>query len=84
MEYEEFQRRCRVSKVTWCLQGSAHGDQFVIYNEAEDFVRLMSEFAASTHSFDVWFRQKLTEITGIDFTRFESSQLPEQLLKFGY
>jgi len=83
-EYGDFQKRCRVQKVTWCLQSSPHGDQFVIYNEAADFAWLMREFAVSAHPFDVWFRQKLQESTGVDFSKFEPSMLPELLLKYGY
>src|SRR5262245_11417157 len=82
-EYEDFQERSRVQKVTWCLQRSPHGDQFLIYNEGEDFARLISEFAASTHPFDVWFRQQALEITGVDFRKFEPSMLPELLLEYG-
>jgi hypothetical protein len=83
-EYEDFQKRCRVQKVTWCLQSSPHGDQFVLYNDAEDFTWLINEFAEINAPFDVWFRQKLQEITGVDFTKFEPSRLPELLLKYGY
>ncbi len=83
-EYEDFQKRSRVQKVTWCLQSSPHGDQFLIYNEGEDLPRLISEFAVSTHPFDVWFGQKALEITGVDFRKFGPSRLPEPLLKYGY
>lgn len=83
-EYEAFQERSRVQKVTWCLQRSPHGDLFLIYNEGEDFAKLISEFAVSTHPFDVWFRQEALGITGVDFSQFEPSRLPELLLKFGY
>jgi hypothetical protein len=83
-EYDDFQKRSRVQKVVWFLQSSPHGDQFVIYNEGEDFSRLTSEFAVSTHPFDVWFGQQLQEITGIDFSEFEPAGLPELLLQYGY
>jgi hypothetical protein len=83
-EYDDFQRRSRVEKVTWCLQRSPHGDQFLIYNEAEDFPTLIREFALSTHPFDTWFRQQALEITGVDFSKFEPKMLPELLLKYGY
>ena len=83
-EYEDFQERSRVQKVTWCLQSSPQGDLVVIYNEGDDFTRLFSEFAVSTHPFDVWFRQKALEISGVDFSKFEPSRLPELLLKYGY
>ena len=83
-EYEAFQERSRVQKVTWCLQRSPHGDQLLIYNEGDDFTRLSADFAASTHPFDAWFRQQLQDITGVDFSTFEPSWLPELLLTYGY
>lgn len=84
IEYEDFQQRSRVQKVTWCLQRSPHGDQFLIYNEADDFPRLLSEFGASTHPFDVWVRQNCLDITGVDMGRFDPSRLPEVLLEYGH
>jgi hypothetical protein len=83
-EYEEAQKRYRVQKAIWCLQSSPHGDQFLAYNEGEDLARLFSEFAVSTNHFDVWFRQNLLEITGVDLSKFEPSRLPALLLKYGY
>jgi hypothetical protein len=56
----------------------------LIYNQGEDFARLITEFSVSTHPFDVWFRQQALEITGVDFSMFEPSMLPEQLLTYGY
>ena len=83
-EYEDFQRRSRVQRVTWCLQSSPHGDQLLIYNEGDDFPRLISEFAVSTHPFDLWVKQQAQEITGVDMGKFEPSRLPELLLTYGY
>ena len=83
-EYEDFQKRSRVQKVSWCLQRSPQGDLFLIYNEGDEFAKLISEFAVSVHPFDVWFRQKALEISGFDFSKFEPSSLPELLLKYGY
>jgi hypothetical protein len=83
-EYEDFQTRSCVQKVMWCLQRSPQGDQLLIYNEAEDFLKLSKEFSLSTHHFDIWFGRKLKEITGIDFSTFDPSRLPDLLLKYGY
>jgi len=83
-EYEDLQKRSKVQKVTWCLQRSPHGDQLLIYNEGEDLAWLMSEFAASTHPSDVWFKRQALEVTGVDFGKFEPAMLPELLLTYGY
>jgi len=83
-EYADFQRRSGVQKVTWSLQHSPHGDQFLIYNEGEDFARLSTEFGVSTHPFDVWFGQQLQDITGVEVGKFGPSWLPELLLTYGY
>jgi hypothetical protein len=68
-EYEDFQNRSGVQKVAWFLQSSPDGDQLLIYNEGEDFVRLARDFGASTHPFDDWFAQQLQDITGVDGAR---------------
>ena len=82
-EYDEFQQRYGVRKVVWFLQRSARGDQFVIDNEGADFAKLSSDFAKSTHPFDLWFTQRTLEITGIDVSTFDPSMLPEVLLEYG-
>src|SRR6266536_5654564 len=66
----------------WFLQSSPHGDQFLIYNEGEDFARLASEFAVSTQPFDIWFGQQPQEITGVDVAhirRFEASRASTEI-----
>ena len=83
-DYEDFQKRAKVQKVTWCLQRSPHGDQLLIYDEGEDLAWLISEFAVSSHPFDLWFKQQALEITGVDFSEFEPAMLPELLLTYGY
>jgi len=83
-EYDDFQKRSRVQKVVWFLQSSPHGDQFLIYNAAEDLSRLASDFFASTHPFDLWFGQQLQEITGVDLRKVQAAGLPVQLLAYGY
>jgi hypothetical protein len=83
-EYEDFQVRSNVQKVAWCLQSLPHGDEFLIYNEGDDFARLVTDFGTSTHPFDVWFRDQLEAITGLDFRTFDASRLPRLLLTYGY
>jgi len=83
-EYSAFQQRYAVHKVTWTLQSTPKGDFFIIYNEAEKGLsELFRQLFTSTHPFDVWARQKLLEITGID-PKALKGPLPEQLLKYGY
>jgi hypothetical protein len=83
-DYEDFQGRSQVRKVAWFLQSSPHGNQFLIYNEGDDFTKLVGDFAASTHPFDVWFEEQLRDITGLDVRTFDPSRLPKLLLTYGY
>lgn len=83
-EYSAFQERYHVQKVTWTLQHTQRGDLFVVYNETEkDLGEIVEQIITSTHPFDVWFKEKVIEITGIDPNALKGP-LAEQLLEYGY
>jgi hypothetical protein len=51
------------------LNRTPMGDILVVYLEGEDPVAGNAAFAASRIPFDVWFRERVTSILGIDFTQ---------------
>jgi len=68
-EYEEARRRAGISKeMTW-LQQTPEGDAVLVYWEAKNFEKTLEEFGNSQKPFDVWFRQMIRDIHGIDFTK---------------
>jgi len=66
-EYRASDRRLGASRESWHLQHTPQGDFVLVYFEATDVQRVFSQFAASRDPFDVWFKQQVLEISGIDF-----------------
>ena len=54
------------------------GDQLVVYMESADFTRALGMFSQSQEPFDVWFKQRLAEVSGVDLGNLPPDmQLPE-------
>jgi len=53
--------------------------QFVAYMETADFGKALSLFSASRDEFDMWFKRRLVDSTGLDLNNPPSMQLPELL-----
>ena len=82
-EYSAANKRYGVQKETWFLQSSPQGDWVMVYWEADDITKIFQEFGASTAPLDVWLREKLKEVSGIDYSQPSDAPPPEQLLKYG-
>jgi hypothetical protein len=54
----------------WYLAHTPVGDQSVAYVEAEDFAGALSLFSGSQEQFELWFKRRLADSTGLDLTRF--------------
>ena len=61
-------QRVGVPKETWALQQAPQGDLLVAYLAGEDLAAAFGEFAASRDEFDVWFKQRVQEVTGADMS----------------
>ena len=55
-----------VTKETWHLIETPMGDFCIVYFEAPDPMAVLTGLATSEEPFDVWFRDRVQEITGID------------------
>ena len=54
------------------------GDQLVVYMESPDFNRALGMFSQSQEPFDVWFKQRLAAVSGVDLGNLPPDmQLPE-------
>jgi hypothetical protein len=62
-------RRLGVTRAVACLQHTPMGDFAVQYSEGEDPGGAYQLFATSRHPFDVWNREQLGAIHGVDFSR---------------
>jgi hypothetical protein len=66
-EYAHSEWTRGILKELWFLQETATGDLFVVYLESPDVAQALDRFAASRDAFDVWFKQQIAHVTGIDW-----------------
>jgi hypothetical protein len=79
-DYDRSERRIGVAKELWYLATVPGGDQLIGYIEAEHFGRTVAQFSASQDSFDLWFKQRMTDVTGIDLNNMPADFAPPVLL----
>lgn len=70
-----------VLKESWFLQPSPAGDLLVVHFEAADTAQVMTNLASSDDPFDVWFRDQVKRLSGIDLTE-SLGPLPERVFSW--
>ncbi|MCA1669067.1 MAG: hypothetical protein LC793_17065 [Thermomicrobia bacterium] len=78
-EYAASERAIGITKELWFLQGTPNGDFLVAYMESPDFGAALGKFAASRGAFDVWFKEQLADVTGVDLNAPPPGPLSELL-----
>jgi hypothetical protein len=82
-DYAVSERRIGIDKEAWYMASTPAGDQFVAYMETPDFGSALSRFSQSTDAFDLWFKARLDESTGLDLNHPpEGMTLPELLSSY--
>ncbi len=81
-DYDQSERRIGITKEVWYLAHTPGGDQLVAYMETPDFGRALSLFSASQDEFDLWFKRRLADATGLDLNTPPSGPLPELLSSY--
>ena len=77
-EYDRSERAIGITKEYWFIASVPSGDQLVVYMESADFNRALGMFSQSQEPFDVWFKQRLAEVSGVDLGNLPPGmQLPE-------
>jgi hypothetical protein len=79
-EFDASERRIGITKELWYLARLPTGDQLVGYMESADFGNAVGLFSASHDSFDVWFKQRMADVTGVDLNSIPADFAPPQLL----
>lgn len=79
-EYDRSEQAIGVTKELWFLASVPGGDALVGYVEAEDFGKAVAQFGASKEPFDVWFKDRMREVTGVDFSNIPADFRPPELL----
>lgn len=73
------QAQTTVTKESWFLQQTPHGDFLIVYYVSPNPMNVHAALAASEEPFDVWFRSQVLDITGIDIS-VPMPGVPEQIL----
>ena len=73
-----------MKKEAWFLQQLPGSSTLILFMEADDVGKSISEFAQSQESFDVWLKQSAKAITGMDFSLPREDPYPELLLSHGF
>jgi hypothetical protein len=81
-EFEASQRRLGVTKEEWALQQTPMGSMVVVRFESPDVAAAFAGLAESNDAFDVWFRERVLEITGVDLAAPSEDPLPEVILSW--
>jgi hypothetical protein len=79
-EYDRSEKAIGISKELWFLATLPSGDALVGYMEADDFGKAVAEFGRSAEPFDVWFKGRMVEVTGVDFNNIPADFRPPELL----
>ena len=81
-EYAASERRIGIVKEAWFLQAAPMGDLLIGYMESEDFTRSLRMFAESRDPFDIWFKERMGDATGVDLNDPPPGPLSERLSSY--
>ena len=79
-EFSASQKKSGVSREEWSLQETPMGDLVLVRFEADDIEKSFERLATSTDEFDVWFRGRVMDISGVDLAAPPDGPPPEIIL----
>ena len=79
-EFDSSERRIGITKELWYLASLPAGDHLIGYCESADFGRALPMFVASRDPFDVWFKEQMMAVTGVDLNNPPADMKPAELL----
>ena len=81
-EYAKSEERIGITKELWYVASLPSGDHYVAYMESEDFNKALGLFVASKDDFDLWFKQCLADVTGVDLNNPPAGMALPELMSF--
>jgi hypothetical protein len=81
-DFDASERRIGLRRESWHLLSTPGGDQFVFYIEGADLASSVSAFVASQDPFDMWFKERVLALTGVDFTAIPATAVAETLAEY--
>jgi hypothetical protein len=81
-DFEASRQRMGIRGERVWTQATPQGTMSVVYLEADDLGRAFTELATSQDRFDVWWRQQILAMHGIDFSQPLPGPPNELILEF--
>jgi Family of unknown function (DUF6176) len=78
-DYDRSERRLGITKEIAFSAKTDGGTVAVIYIESDDFGSAFGQFVQSKDDFDLWFKQQVLDISGLDLNNPPEMELPELL-----
>ena len=78
-DFAASQKRLGVTREQWFLQHEPDGQRLLVWFEADDLEHVFSSFATSTDPGDVWFKEQIRDITGLDLSAPLDAPPPEMI-----
>jgi len=79
-QYETSRKRLGVTREVAYLQQTPQGDMAIVYMEAQDIAAMLQGLGSSQEPFDVWFREQVKDIHGVDLAQPPAGPLPEAIV----
>ena len=76
-EFEDQQKRIGIARQRVWLQHTPEGDMVLVVQEGEDPQKAMGIIGASDDAFDVWFKDQLKDVHGLDLSQPLPGPFPE-------
>jgi hypothetical protein len=81
-DYARSEERIGITKEVWFLAGVSGGDALIGYMETGDFAKALGLFSQSQDDFDMWFKRRMADCTGIDLNDPPAMTLPDMLSSY--
>ena len=81
-EFDASQKESGVTKEEWSLQQSPMGSLILVRFESNDIEKAFVRLAESTDKFDVWFKGRVKEVSGVDLSAPSDVPPPEIILSW--
>jgi hypothetical protein len=81
-DYDRSEQRIGITKEVWYLAHLNGSDALVAYIESRDFGEALKLFSESQEEFDLWFKRRLADSTGVDLNDPPEMALPELLSSY--
>ena len=77
--YEASRQRLGITLERLALVETAYGSMAVTNLEASDIANALGQIVTSTNTFDIWYRERLKDVHGIDLAGYEQFAQPAPL-----